>query len=162
GTKEKMLSFGTLSNPKKISDILGSLGAHSQTNMEVWEMVRLGKMAGGVSHDQVINKVLDSSTNGLLQNETGLGGAFILGPRNRTYADIQFVEQNIFLIGLAQKEGATVTVVNATRLSGLAETFSRSLASFGLTVTKPLTVKNTTIGDTAIIDLANGRFPNTA
>lgn len=161
GTKEKMLSFGTLSNPKKISDILGSLGTHSQTNMEVWEMVRLGKLAGQVDRDHVVNKVLDNSANGLLQAETGLGGAFILVPNNRSYSDIQFLAQNIFLIGQAEKEGATITVVNATRLPGLAETISHNLASFGLNVTKPISLKNTTIGNTVMIDLAPGRTPLT-
>ncbi|MBI3572602.1 MAG: LCP family protein, partial [Candidatus Kerfeldbacteria bacterium] len=48
GLKERLLSFGTLVNPKKISDILGSLGSHSQTNMEVWEMARLAQLVSSI------------------------------------------------------------------------------------------------------------------
>lgn len=160
-TKEKLLSFGTVTNPKKLSDILGSIGSHSQTNMEVWEMVRLAKLAGQVRSDEVVNKVLDSGQDGLLQNEIGVGGAAILVPRGRSYDDIQFLAQNIFLAGQAAREAATVLVVNATQLTGLAERFSQSLASFGLTTARPAALKNVTVGETVMIDLGSGRAPRT-
>ena len=160
-TKQKMLSFGTLTNPKKISDILGSLGSHSQTNMEVWEMVRLGKLAGQVSRDNIINKVLDSSTDGFLKDATGAGGAFILVPKSQNYDDIQFLAKNIFSIGKADTEASTLTVVNATKFTGLADTFSQSFKAFGLSVNRPFTLKNATIGHTVMIDLSNGADPAT-
>lgn len=162
GLKEKLLSFGTLANPKRISDILGTIGQHSQTNMEVWEMVRLAKIAEKVNGDTIVNKVLDDSQNGLLKPATGQNGAFILVPVSRSYADIQFLAQNIFLIGRAEREGATVAVVNATSLTGLADNASRSLAGFGLTMSKSVTIRGASAGQTVILDNANGHFPATA
>ncbi len=161
GLKQELFSFGTLANPKRISDILGSIGTHSQTNMEVWEMVRLAKLAEGLDSSKIVNKVIDDSSTGLVKAETGLGGAFILVPTNRTYADLQFLAQNIFLIGQAEAEHATVGVVNATNFTGLADTASHALAGFGLSMTKPVSLHDTTSGTTVILDNSGGRFPAT-
>jgi len=160
--KEKALSLGTLINPVKVSDLLGAIGDHSQTNMEVWEMVRLAKLVLDVNSDQVINKVIDDSADGLLQAETGLGGAFILVPRDRNYEDIRFFAQQIFLIGAAEKEGAKVLVVNAGAPVTLAASTAKSLAAFGLTtVSTPLTLTGTTVEQTQVITATAGQFPFT-
>lgn len=160
--KDKLLSFGTLANPKKISDILGSLGSHSQTNMEVWEMLRLAKLVGNVSSDQLINKVIDSSADGFLNNEVGLGGAFILVPKDRNYRDIQFYAQNIFLAAAAEAEHATVLVANASSIAGGADAATTGLMSFDLAVKQPpLTIRNVTVDRTVLVDNGGGRFPKT-
>lgn len=159
--KDKLLSLGTLANPKKISDILGSIGTHSQTNMEVWEMVRLAKLAQDVSNDSIINKVIDSGINGLLKNATGQNGAFILVPVAPSYDDIRFLAQNIFLIDQAEREGATVAVANATSFTGIADTTTKVLSAYGLTTAKAISVNDTTTGSTVILDTSNGRFPKT-
>lgn len=160
--KDKLLSLGTLANPKKISDILGSVGSHSQTNMEVWEMVRLAKLVEGINSSNIANKVIDDSSTGLVKAATGEGGAFILVPVNQSYADIQFLAQNIFLIDQAEREQATVAVVNATTFTGLADAASRSLTSFGLTLGKSVTIRTATSGSTLILDLSGGHFPATS
>ncbi len=159
--KEKLLSFGTLSNPLKISDILQSLGTHSQTNMEVWEIVRLAKLAGDVKTSQIINRVIDASVNGLVKNATGLGGAFILIPRDDTYGDIRFFIKNIFSFAATDAEQATITVVNATTATGLADAVAKGLLSLGLDAS-PTTVRNVSVPQTVVIDQSTGRAPVTA
>ncbi len=159
--KEKLLSFGTLANPKRISDILGAVGQHSQTNMEVWEIVRLAKLSENVNSSTIVNKVIDETTTGLVKSATGEGGAFILVPISRSYADIQFLAQNIFLIGQAEAEHATVAVVNATALTGLAETTTHTLAGYGLSMAKATTLRQSTAPTTVTIDTSGGRFPAT-
>lgn len=159
--KQKLLSFGTLSNPKKISDILGALGSHSQTNLEVWEILRLANLLGGISANQVMNQGLDNTPAGLLRDATGTDGAYILVPRDGTYGDVQFLANNIFLIHQAQAEQAHVMVVNATNYTGLGQTVTKSLEDFGLDVVRTVSIKGTTIGQTVTLDAQSGRFAST-
>ncbi len=159
--KDKLLSFGTLSNPKKISDILGSLGTHSQTNMEVWEIIRLAKLAGGVQRGQIINRVLEDSPTGLLRSATGSGGAYILVPRDGTYKNVKFLARNVFLIRQAEQEAANVLVVNATSFTNLAQTVGRSVEDLGLKVLRTVGLKETTVGQTVTLEVQPGQFPAT-
>ena len=159
--KDKLLSFGTLSNPKKLSDILGSLGSHSQTNMEVWEMLRLAKIAGDVQGDHIINKVYDDSADGFLKVGTGVGGAFILVPRSGNYHDMQFLARNVFTDEAAVREGAHIMVVNATSFSTLGSTTKQTLQALGLDAVKNTTLTKTTIGQTVIVAARPGQFAAT-
>lgn len=159
--KDKLLSFGTLANPKKISDILGSLGSHSQTNMEVWEMVRLARLAGSLQTDRIINKVLDDSADGFLRAATGVGGAFILVPRDNTYQDIQFLARNIFLTGGTDGEGAKILVVNATSFANLGQTTKQTLEALGLTAPSAVSLTAATVGQTVLVSAHPGQYPAT-
>ncbi|MEK7538071.1 MAG: LCP family protein [Patescibacteria group bacterium] len=159
--KDKLLSFGTMANPKKISDILGSLGSHSQTNMEVWEMVRLARLAGSLQTDRIINKVLDDSVDGFLRAATGVGGAFILVPRDSTYQDIQFLARNIFLDGAADGEDAKILVVNATSFANLGQTTKQALEALGLTAAPAISLTTATVGQTVLISARPGQYPAT-
>lgn len=159
--KDKLLSFGTLSNPKKLSDVLGSLGSHSQTNMEVWEMLRLAKLAGDVQPDHIINKVYDDSADGFLKVGTGAGGAFILVPRSGNYRDMQFLARNVFDDEAAVREGAHIMVVNATSFSSLGATTKQALQALGLDAVKSSSLTKTTIGQTVLVAARPGQFPAT-
>lgn len=159
--KDKILSFGTLANPKKVSDILGALGSHSQTSMEVWEMLRLARMAGTFDADHIYNKVLDDGPAGLLKADTGLGGAFILVPKSKSYDDIRFLANNIFLAAAVTKEQARVLVVNASKYTGIGDAAVQALAGFDVHVAKAANLKDTTITTTVIVDASGGQFPQT-
>ncbi len=159
--KDKLLSFGTLANPKKVSDILGSLGSHSQTNMEVWEMLRLAKIAGNLPADRIVNKVLDDSANGFLRAATGLGGAFILVPRDNSYSDIRFLARYIFLDGTAESELAKILVVNATNFPNLGTNTAHELAALGFVVVKTMSLPQTSAAQTVLVSATPGQHPLT-
>lgn len=160
-TKDKALGLGTLANPKKIADLLGVIGEHHQTNMEVWEMVRLAKLASGVKNDAIVTKVLDNGVNGLLKQGTGLGGAYILQPVDETLRDIHFLTKNIFLAGRAEREQAGVVIGNASAKTGLAEQTRMGLEGFGLSVQNPFTLRDPAVLKTVIVDTSNGKYPAT-
>lgn len=159
--KEKLLSFGTISNPKRISDVLGSLGSHSQTNMEVWEMVRLAKMFGDIQPERIINKVYDDSTNGFLRAATGSGGAFILVPRAGNYQDVQFLAKNIFLVGAANRERANIIVLNATSFANLGASVRQSLVALEINTLKAASLSDTSVSQTILVSLRPGQLPAT-
>jgi len=155
GMREKALSLGTLANPAKLSDILQAIGDHSQTNMEVWEILRLGSIAKDIDPAKIVNRVLDDRTGGLLRSATGSGGAYILVPKGPTYAEIAYLATHIFDSGAAVAESASVLVVNASGRTGVGTLVGQSLAGFGLTVTEIVTAKST-VETTTLIDTTNG------
>lgn len=159
--KEKLLSLGTLSNPKKMSDILGSIGSHSQTNMEVWEMLRVAKLVGSIAPDSIINKVYDDTADGFLKAATGTGGAFILVPRSGTYADMQFLAQNIFLIHASEQEHASILVANGSNYATLGTHARQALLAMGLDVPKAQSLSSTSIGQTVLVAAQPGTYPKT-
>ncbi len=160
-TRDRALSLGTLLNPKKISDILGSISTHHQTNLEVWEMIRLAKLVNEVKASDVIARVLDNSPTGLLQAATGQAGAYILEPKDDTGQDIQFLAKNLFLIGAAEREQATILVANATGQAGLADSMGKALAGLGFKTVAPLTIRDTAVTQTVLIDQSGGRMSKT-
>lgn len=161
GVKVKLLSFGTLLNPKKISDIIGDLGSHTQTNMEVWEMLRFAKLAGNIDTSKIINKVLQDGPGGLLHSATGLGGAFILIPNGDSYEDMRFLAQNIFLDGAADREATGVLVVNASKYTTNGSSTASGLEGFGIDVSGTVTWKGLPVNETTIIDASGGQYPQT-
>lgn len=94
--KDKMLELGLLLRPDKINKIIQILGSSIATDMEIWELLKLSKLASGISNDNIIQKVLDDSPNGELRPITGIDGAFLLIPKNKQ--KLESIAQNIFQI----------------------------------------------------------------
>jgi len=161
GLKEKLLSAGTLANPKKISDIISELGTHSQTNMEIWEMLRFAKLADDITTDQIVNRVIQDGENGLVHAARGQGGAFILEPNDESYGDIRFLTRYIFAFGQATEEKANVLIINASKVTGMAGSAVDGLKAFGLSLLSPLSWKGSPVLNTTIIDASGGTSPAT-
>lgn len=163
GLKDKALSLGTLSNPKKISEILTTLGSHSQTNMEVWELVRLSSLAKDVNTNSIINKVIQDGPDGLVHSARGLGGAFILVPNDNTYAYMRFLAQHIFELGAADNETTNIVVVNSAKKATVATGFTQALRGFGFhaTLSSASTWKGGLVEKTTIIDANANQNPLT-
>ncbi|MFA5051484.1 MAG: LCP family protein [Patescibacteria group bacterium] len=160
--KNKFFSLNSIINPSSIISVLNDIGTHNQTNMEVWEMVQLGKMTKDVSKDNIINMVLDNSINGLLVSDTGTDGAYILRPKEGDYSTIQSMAANIFSTGLIIREQAKIEVQNGTEETGLAGKTADRLSSLQYDVVK---IANTTsdipVTQTVIYDLSGGTKPYT-
>ncbi len=160
--KEKALSLNTLLNPNKIVNILESLGEHNQTNMEIWEILRLADLIKNIEREKVISKVLENSPEGLLQSETTLDGAYILRPRTGDYTAIQDMAENIFEVNHVTQENAQLIIQNSTNVEGLASDTADMLSARGYAITT-VTNANTEepLDRTTIYDLSNGNKPYT-
>jgi len=108
--KDKITSFSTLINAKKISEILNTLGNHTKTNMEIWEMLRVYRLIQGVNQSNIITAVLDNGPNGLLKNTTGLNGAYILVPRAEDFSEIHKLCKDIFEQNTNSEEKAKISL----------------------------------------------------
>ncbi len=159
GLRDKALSLGTIINPVKIGNVLGSLGNHTRTNLEVWEMLRLGRLASGVSKDDIITNVLDSSVPaGFLKNVTGIDGAFLLMPKDGTFKAIQTFAKDLFLAQPLRQEDVRVVIRDETGRSGTAKAVGSSLESFGFPApTIDTSARANADSVTSIIDYTNGQ-----
>lgn len=139
--KSKMMSSYLLLRPQKISSIISDLADHLETNLSVWEVLRLWDMFKDVKKEDIINKVLDNGPDGFLVNAVGLDGAYILTPASGSFTEIQYFVNNIFgTVPTAEKdkvtqEASTVEVLNGTWIGGLATQAATDIEKYGFDIT---------------------------
>ena len=171
--KEKAVSLGVLSNPKKIVDIINVLGDHIRTNLSAGEMESLVGLVKDINSDNIINKVLDNAKDGLLIEDSGSVG-YYLKPKLGNFSQIKSMVKNIFSDGTSvstttkTSSGSTVTslkasgkieIQNATGVTGKAKDLSKKLIPKGMTVTA-LTTATETRADTILYDYTGGQNEN--
>ncbi len=161
-SRDQALSLGTLLNPIRITDVLNDLGNHTQTNIELWEMLRFAEIAENISAGQIINRVLDNGGAGPLQSEVTIDGAYILRPQAGPddWTELREIAQNIFEVSALVREAASVVIQNASGQPGLAERTAAALRPMGLTVLRTETAK-LDVRATTIYDLSGGQKPRT-
>lgn len=156
--RDKAISLGVLSNPKKISELMSSLGAHIKTNMSLSELKSFIEMVQGVNKEKIINKVIDNGTGGLLVSSSE--GFYHLVPKTGNYKEIQSFIKNVFTDSVSAGATATiqeidVEIYNGSLVAGLGGRYGEILRSEGLTVTKIETNEND-VEKTTIYDGSNG------
>jgi len=163
--QNKLLDWKTFFSPKKVNNITESLADHLFTDLEIWEMMRLYELGKDIDLSNVNLYVLDNSPEGLLVEDTGEDGAFLLRPKAGNYSQLQLVAQSIFnvdtieldtelKIEVAEKPGKEqepeiemidykkefkIEIQNGTFIGGLAGRTQNRLESLGYQV---LTIGN--------------------
>lgn len=161
--KDKLFSFSTLINPKTILEVLESLGDHTQTNLELWEMIKIAKLAKNLDFNNIINKVIDNRNGGPLHAETTIDGAYILRPNAGPddFSEIQTIALNIFSWSYIAKEDAQIEIQNGTTIPGLADSTAKELEALDYNIIKVGNAKKTDYEKTVIYDLSAGQNPHT-
>jgi len=125
--KDRALSLGTILNPGKIGNVLSSLGAHTKTNLEVWELLRLGRMARNITPDAIISRVFDTGPDGPLTTTRGIDGAYLLVPKDNTFQNLQRIVGLVFVEPQIQAEQAKIIIRAAPGRLSLAHALGREL-----------------------------------
>jgi hypothetical protein len=159
--KDKITSFTTLINPRKISEIINTLGSHTKTNMEVWEMLRLYNLAQNIQKNQVITTVLDNSEDGLSKAVVGENGAYLLEPKAGDFSQIQYLAKNIFNQNEIVQEGAKIAIKNATSTTGLAKIKAEELEALKYNIVNVDNYPQKDLKETIIYDKTAGRLTHT-
>lgn len=143
--REKVLSFQTLTNPVRLSNIISALGDHISTNMQFSDMIAFVRLGRELDADTIRTLVLDDSPNGYLKTVIGADGAFLLVPKTGTFDEVKQAITGVFdttlstrddtpIQDLPSHEAAKIEIQNGTWRAGL-----------GARVKKRLTDKNMTI-----------------
>lgn len=144
--KEKLLSFGTYTNPVRVQKMLTSLNTHVQTNLDFGQLMylaNLGKEASG----KIKMLVLDNSPVGYLDSYIASGsGAYLLKPRTNDFSEINTAINEVFDAEKAKVampaptenkpifDSAKITVLNGTWRVGLAAKYQKMLQEKGFTI----------------------------
>ncbi|MFA6296378.1 MAG: LCP family protein [Patescibacteria group bacterium] len=160
-SKEKTMSVSTISNPKKINDLLGILGDHIRTNLELWEMLKLGELAKNIDSSDLKNHVLDDSPNGLLYASTSPNGSFIFLPKSNDFTEIHHYCKNVFEPKQEDIETANIKVLNGTETPNLAQEASALIAYDNIKVLALDNASKIDYNKTIVYDYSNGKKPNT-
>lgn len=156
--REKALSAGVLTNPKKISDTLGILGSHVRTDLELGEMQRLIGLMKDVDTGSIISKVLDNSADGPLKSVSD--GGYYLVPKAGDFSEVRRIAHELFTDPYLVREKARIEILNATGTSGKAHELELDLKSLGYDV---VSIKKADTRDkTTISDFSSGASPFTA
>lgn len=177
--KEKMFSAGTVVRPQRITDVLQDVDEHLETNLELWEIARLLELAGDISTDSIIHKVVDDSPEGLVMTTIYVPtGASVVVPRagDYDYSEIQKLAKTIFKVEPVTPDDtiettasqtttdptdAIIQVLNGTTTIGLAARTGATLEEQGFTVSEIGNAFTTDYTETKLYDLTNGAKPAT-
>jgi len=160
--KDKALSAGTLLNPVKFSSLISGIDNHLETNMKIWEIVKLWRDTQNISQENTINKVLSNQPSGLLVDSVGVEGAYLLIPRAGNFGEIQYLFANIFKDVPADEkqvvktEGAKVKILNGTWINGLAGKISVDLENIGFNIISIANSSHQDFETSVIYDLTYG------
>lgn len=174
-TKERLLSANVLLNPSRLIDISNELSEHLATNLTISEGLSLWKDFKDIKTDSIINKVLDNSREGLLMDQIGSNGAYLLVPRAGNFSEVQVLVAEVF--GPAPEEisstttpiitteasqieplneAVRLTVLNGSWVSGLAGKTATILNTYGFAATAA-NASNREIKESKIYDLSYGQ-----
>jgi LCP family protein required for cell wall assembly len=163
--RERLLSLGTLTNPKTMSDIWTALSSHIQTNLTAWDMLKLAPLAVHFSSSNIVNHVMTDDPNGQLI-AGNVEGAFMLFPKNSDWSAIR----NMMSDPLTSTEDAakqdhaatavSIEIKNGTFRTGLAAEAASKLQANGYTVVATGNASHRGYDKTVIYDLTNGQLPD--
>jgi len=160
--KEKVLSLNVLFKPTMISKIISDISENYSSNLKIWEMVKLWNLGKDIKSENIINRVLDNSSSGLLVDAIGLDGAYLLQPRSGDFSEIQYLVNNIFTDAPAtdkqkvKEEKATIEIRNGTWINGLANSMALDLEKYGFDIVRIGNTSQKNFEKTVIYDLTYG------
>lgn len=146
--KERLLSFGTYTNPIRVQNILQTLSEHITTNLDFGQLMYLANL-GREANEGIKMLVLDNGNAGFLKSYIAPSGAFILSPVTGNFDNINLAIKNIFNPEVAQTAPPTPTenqsifptakieIQNGTWIPGLASLVQKKLQDKGFTVLVP-------------------------
>ncbi|MFH1621327.1 MAG: LCP family protein [Patescibacteria group bacterium] len=163
--REKLLSLGTLSNPKTITDIWSALSSNINTDLTAWDAIKLAPSLLSFSSENIINHVLTDAPGGELV-AGNIDGAFMLFPRKADWSEIREIVMDPFASAEAMAEAShpqekiQLEIKNGTTRTGYAGQVASTLEKSGYVVSATSNAKQRGYERTVIYDLTNGAKPN--
>ncbi len=167
---------------KTVNSVMGTLGNHAKTNLRLTQLKHLYELSKEIDQNNIINVVMDTGPNGILQGATeNLGGetASVLKTRTGDYSEIQELAQNLFdqpssfdkvtpkapPVEITEKEKeqkeekAILEIRNGTTINGFAGRVSTVLKEKGFEVKSIGNAATQDNTKTIIYDLSGGEKP---
>lgn len=159
--EKKATSAGVLSNPITISRLVSSLGNNVTTDLTLSNVLRAAQLVRKVNMANIKSYGLNySGSNALLTTYTAPDGEDALVPRAGiyNYSQIQQFYKQITSSNPIVQESPTVTLLNASNVTGLAAREKQVLENKGFDVVD-IANASTEYPTTMIVDNTNGKKP---
>jgi len=167
--KDKLFTKTIITDPNKIKMFYEILKSYFETNMQLREILSLGRFFKDFEQSNIRHFVITDGTYGLLYapdealRASNYQGAYVLEPKRGNFKDIQIFVDLIFNHGAIYNENAKLEVLNGTGRSGAGDSCQERLKSFGLNVINAAdTDQNRVYRGTIIHDHTDNSYPNTA
>ena len=134
--KDKIVKEEFLKKPSKMLELYNLLSREIKTNLNIEDIIKLGKFFLDVNPDKIVTKVLTTDKNGPLRSEVGLDGAFILKPKTGNFEGLSLIAANIFEAKKEVFSSSKIVILNGTWREGLALKASEKLEGLGFEVVK--------------------------
>lgn len=93
--KEKIFQLNNIFSPRKINSLLSMYNEHVSTNIEAWEILKLGQLAKDIDTTKLLSVNLTDGADSFLYARN-INGAYVLLPRGGSFEKISYNWQNIF------------------------------------------------------------------
>lgn len=164
--KDRLLSTSTLLNPSRLNRVLNAVADHLQTNIGLWEIIRLSTYLPTIEKEKIRHHVLDESETSPLY-ATNINGAYLLLPKGDDWTEVRRIAANVFSETDAQvamtdpKEETPpfvrLEIQNGTEITGFAYTVSQMLQQEGFEIVKIGNASDRGYSHTVIYDLTDGQ-----
>jgi polyisoprenyl-teichoic acid--peptidoglycan teichoic acid transferase len=129
-------ALSTLLNPNKLLSLAEIIGTHVETNMEIWEVVRLFDIVQSARNNMVNQVVLSTKADGLLSADTNEEGTYLLRPKlgAGNFSEIQTAARNLIATdpsapeeNVLETKKLRIVIQNGTSREGLASRTAQKL-----------------------------------
>ncbi len=134
--KDKLFKFSTLLSPAKMGAIKDLLGKGLETNISIWQGLKIAQMLKETDDAKIYHLVLDDAPDSLLEPGYGPDGAWVLQPKDGNYETLARQFKNIFNTGKIKAEAAKLEIKNGTEVEGLAYWTTVYLEKLGYKIIK--------------------------
>jgi LCP family protein required for cell wall assembly len=135
------IADGSMFKISRLAKLMNLFAVHVSTNFSVQELASLFSIARDIKKDQIASFVLKPGPGGLLQEDVGIDGAYILKPPGGDFSEIRRLVKNLLFIKptLAEVpkkkgEGARLIIRNGTAVNGMAMKTAASLEQDGFQI----------------------------
>lgn len=155
--REKALTAGILTNPGKVNDIIESLGSNLRTTFEAKEVRTLISLAQSIK-DSDIQSISLIDADPALVTTGNYNGVSVVMPSAGIfdYNGIQAYLQKKLSSNPIVREGAVVTVLNGSGVSGAAQTEADTLSEAGFNVDSVATAPDGTYAPIEVYQVGTG------
>lgn len=153
--KEKALSAQILANPKKVNNLISTVGKHLLTDFSASELDVLIKLARELENPTINRQVLGSDENGLLTSGRAPNGASIIIPKAgmNDFSEIQLFVKSFFAKTAIEHEKATIRLERAGATKETVTKVSKQLELAGFVVSTTDTTGQSSSSKTALTSL---------
>jgi len=159
--RDKLLSMGTLANPKKLSELYGIISDNIESDLSVWDMISLAPQVKSIDKNQITMRVLTDAPDGELV-PANVEGAYMLFPKKPDWSEIRTIAANPFVTKEQEKQElqpeskVIIEIKNGTNYEGYASRVSQNMKSLGYQVPDIGNAKHRGYERSIIYDLTGG------